>query len=172
MEGLKQYIRSIPDFPKKGVLFRDITTLLKNAAKFKQVIDVFYDRYKDKKIEAIVAAEARGFVLGGALAYKLDCAFVPVRKKGKLPAETIEVTYELEYGTDTICMHKDAIKPKERVLILDDLLATGGTAKAMCDLVKKAGGDIVSIAFMIELCDLNGRDKIKEYDIFTLIRYS
>ncbi len=171
MEDLKRYIRSIPDFPKKGVLFRDITTLLKNAAKFKQVIDVFYDKYKDKKIEAIVAAEARGFILGGALAYKLDCAFVPVRKKGKLPAETVEVTYELEYGTDTICMHKDAIKPKERVLILDDLLATGGTAKAMCDLVKKTGGDIVGIALMIELSDLNGRDKIKEYDIFTLIRY-
>lgn len=171
MEGLKQYIRSIPDFPKKGVLFRDITTLLKNPAKFKQVIDVFYDKYKDKKIEAIVAAEARGFILGGALAYKLNCAFVPVRKKGKLPAETVEVTYELEYGTDTICMHKDAIKPKERVLVLDDLLATGGTAKAMCDLVEKTGGDIVGIAFMIELSDLNGRDKIKEYDIFTLIRY-
>lgn len=171
MEGLKQYIRSIPDFPKKGVLFRDITTLLKNPTKFKQVIDVFYDKYKDKKIEAIVAAEARGFILGGALAYKLDCAFVPVRKKGKLPAETVEVTYELEYGTDTICMHKDAIKPKERVLILDDLLATGGTAKAMCDLVKKTGGDIVGIAFMIELSDLKGRDKIKEYDIFTLITY-
>ncbi|UCH12142.1 MAG: adenine phosphoribosyltransferase [Candidatus Omnitrophota bacterium] len=171
MEGLKQYIRSIPDFPKKGILFRDITTLLKNPAKFKQVIDVFYDKYKDKKIEAIVAAEARGFILGGALAYKLDCAFVPVRKKGKLPAGTIEATYELEYGTDTICMHKDAIKPKERVLILDDLLATGGTAKAMCDLVGKTGGDIVGIAFMIELCDLKGRDKIKEYDIFTLITY-
>ncbi len=171
MEGLKQYIRSIPDFPKKGILFRDITTLLKNPTKFKQVIDVFYDKYKDKKIEAIVAAEARGFILGGALAYKLDCAFVPVRKKGKLPAEAVEVTYELEYGTDTICMHKDAIKPKERVLILDDLLATGGTAKAMRDLVKKTGGDIVGIAFMIELSDLNGRDKIKEYDIFTLIRY-
>jgi len=171
MEELKQYIRSIPGFPKKGVLFRDITTLLKNPAKFKQVIDVFYDKYKDKKIEAIVAAEARGFILGGALAYKLDCAFVPVRKKGKLPAETVEVTYELEYGTDTICMHKDAIKPNERVLILDDLLATGGTAKAMCDLVKKAGGDIVGIAFMIELSGLKGRDKLKEYDIFTLIRY-
>ncbi len=171
MEELKRYIRSIPDFPKKGILFRDITTLLKNPTKFKQVIDVFYDKYKDKKIEELVAAEARGFILGGALAYKLDCAFVPVRKKGKLPAGTVEVTYELEYGTDTICMHKDAIKPNERVLILDDLLATGGTAKAMCDLVKKAGGDIVGIAFMIELSDLKGRDKIKEYDIFTLIRY-
>ena len=171
MEELKKYIRNIPDFPKKGILFRDITTLLKNKIKFKKVIDIFFDKYKDERIEAVVAAEARGFIIGGALAYKLNCAFVPVRKKGKLPAETVDVTYELEYGTDTLCMHKDAIKSNERVLILDDLLATGGTAKAMCDLVKKAGGDIISVAFMIELSDLNGRDKLTQYDIFSLITY-
>ena len=171
MENLKKYIRNIPDFPKKGRLFRDITTLLKEGAGFKEVIDVFYDKYKDKKIEQIVAAEARGFIIGGALAYRLNCGFVPVRKKGKLPAETISATYELEYGTDTLYMHKDAIKPNENALILDDLLATGGTAKAMCDLVKKSGGDIAGIAFMIELTDLKGRDKIKEYDYFSLIKY-
>ena len=171
MENLKKYIHNIPDFPKKGILFRDITTLLKEGVKFKEVIDIFYDKYKDKKIEQIVAAEARGFIIGGALAYRLNCGFVPVRKRGKLPAETVDVTYELEYGTDTLCMHKDAIKPNERVLILDDLLATGGTAKAMCDLVKKSGGDITGVAFMIELTDLKGRDKIKEYDYFSLIKY-
>ena len=171
MENLKKYIHNIPDFPKKGILFRDITTLLKEGVKFKEVIDIFYDKYKDKKIEQIVAAEARGFIIGGALAYRLNCGFVPVRKRGKLPAETVDVTYELEYGTDTLCMHKDAIKPNERVLILDDLLATGGTAKAMCDLVKKSGGDITGVAFMIELTDLKGRDKIKEYDYFSLMKY-
>jgi len=171
MEELKRYIRNIPDFPKKGVLFKDITTLLKNRAKFKEVIDTFYDKYKDKKIEAVAAAEARGFIIAGALAYKLNCSFVPVRKKGKLPYETIDVTYELEYGTDTLCVHKDAIKAGERVLIIDDLLATGGTAKAICDLVKKAGGDIIAVAFMIELSDLKGRDKLKGYDIFSLIIY-
>ena len=171
MENLKQYIRTIPDFPKKGILFRDITTLLKEGIKFREVVDIFYDKYKDKKIEQIVAAEARGFILGGALSYRFNCGFVPVRKKGKLPAETVGVTYELEYGTDTLCMHKDAIKQKERVLIIDDLLATGGTAKAMCDLVKKNGGNIISVAFMIELVGLKGRAKLTGYDVFSLITY-
>lgn len=171
MESLKKYIRNIPDFPKKGILFRDITTLLKEGIKFKEVIDIFYDKYKGAKIEAIVAAEARGFIIGSALAYKLNCGFVPVRKKDKLPAETVDVTYKLEYGMDTLCMHKDAIRPNERVLVIDDLLATGGTAKAMCDLVKKNGGDIVSVAFMIELADLKGRDKLTQYDIFSLMKY-
>jgi len=171
MEHLKEHIRNIPDFPKKGILFKDITTLLKAEDKFKEVIDIFYDKYKDKKIAAVVAVEARGFILGGALAYKLNCAFVPVRKKGKLPAETIEETYNLEYGTDTLCMHKDAIAKGERVLIIDDLLATGGTVRATCDLAEKAGAEITALAFMIELGELKGRDKLTGYDIFSLIKY-
>lgn len=171
MEELKKYIRNIPDFPKKGILFRDITTLLKEKDKFRDVIDAFYKKYKDKRIDAIVAAEARGFILGGALAYKLNCGFIPVRKKGKLPAETIDATYELEYGTDTLYMHKDAIKPNANILIIDDLLATGGTAKAMCDLIEKSKGKISGIAFMIELSGLKGRSKLAGYDIFSLITY-
>ncbi len=171
MEELKKYIRNIPDFPKKGILFRDITTLLKEEDKFKDVVDAFYKKYKNKKIDAIVAAEARGFIIGGALAYKLGCGFIPVRKKGKLPAETIEAAYELEYGTDTLYMHKDAIKPGANILIVDDLLATGGTAKAMCNLIEKAKGKVSGIALMIELADLNGRSKLAGYDIFSLITY-
>ncbi|MFH0732007.1 MAG: adenine phosphoribosyltransferase [Candidatus Omnitrophota bacterium] len=171
MEELKKYIRNIPDFPKKGILFRDITTLLKNSGKFKEVVDLLHNKYKDAKIDTIVAAEARGFIIGGALAYKLGCGFVPVRKKGKLPAETIEATYDLEYGTDTLCMYKDAIKNREKVLVIDDLLATGGTAKAMCDLVEKTGGKVASLAFIIELADLNGKLKLKDYNVFSLIIY-
>ncbi len=171
MEELKKYIRDIPDFPKKGILFRDITTLIKDKDKFKKVIDIFSEKYEDKKIDFIVAAEARGFIFASALAYKLGCGFIPVRKKGKLPAETIEATYDLEYGTDTLCMHKDAIRPNAKVLVVDDLLATGGTAKAMCDLVQKAKGKIAGVAFMIELADLKGRSKLSGYDVFSLITY-
>ncbi|MBN1404938.1 MAG: adenine phosphoribosyltransferase [Candidatus Omnitrophica bacterium] len=171
MEHLKKHIRSIPDFPKRGILFRDITTLLKEKKPFKEVIDIFYKKYKNKKIDAIVAAEARGFIFGGVLAHKLDCGFIPVRKKGKLPAETHEATYDLEYGKDALYMHKDAVNSKHKILIVDDLLATGGTAKAMCDLVEKAGGVVVGIAFMIELEELKGRKKLSKYDIFSLIKY-
>lgn len=171
MNELKEYVRSIPDFPKKGILFRDITTLIGNKEAFHKVIDIFIERYKNKRIEKVVAAEARGFILGGAIAYGLNGAFVPVRKKGKLPYKTIGARYELEYGTDSLHMHEDGIKQGERVLIIDDLLATGGTAKAICELVEKLKGEIVEIAFMIELSDLKGRKKLKGYKVFSLLVY-
>ena len=171
MIDLKKTIRDVSDFPKKGIIFKDITTLLSNKEAFKQVIDTFVMRYKDQDIDKIVAADARGFIFGGALAYELGVALVPVRKKGKLPYKTIEASYELEYGTDTLYMHEDAISPGDKVLVLDDLLATGGTAKAICDLIKRLKGDIVEVAFMIELSFLNGRDKLKDYKIFSQIIY-
>jgi len=170
-ENLKRYIRNIPDFPKKGILFRDITTLIKNPRVFKKVIDTFYKRYKKKKIDIVVAVEARGFIFGSVLAYKLNAGFVPVRKKGKLPAETVEVTYLLEYGEDTLTMHKDAIKKGQRILIVDDLLATGGTVKAVTELVEKLEGKVIECAFLIELTSLNGRKKLEKYPVFSLIRY-
>ena len=156
---LKNYIRNIPDFPKPGILFRDITTLLKDKKAFKLAVDALVNKYKRKKIDVVVAVEARGFILGGAVAHKLGVGFVPVRKKGKLPAKTNSVTYALEYGTDTLEMHHDAIKPNDKVLIVDDLLATGGTVKAVTDLVRQFQGKIAGIAFLIELTDLKGKDK-------------
>ena len=171
MKDLKQHIRDIPDFPKEGILFRDITTLIGNKDAFREVIDLLAQRYKDKGIEKIAAAEARGFIIGGALAYALGAGFVPVRKKGKLPHKTISASYELEYGTDSVHMHEDAIKEGEKVLVIDDLLATGGTAKALCDLVEKLKGEICEIAFMIELSELKGKDKLKDYETFSLIVY-
>lgn len=171
MEHLKQYIRSVPDFPKKGILFRDITTLLNNKERFREVIDVLSERYAGKNIDAVVAVESRGFIFGGALAYKLGAAMAPVRKKGKLPAKTISATYSLEYGEDTIEMHEDAFKPGARVLLLDDLLATGGTMSAAVDLVKKLKGNIVEIAFLIELADLEGRTKLKDLPVYSMVSY-
>ncbi len=168
---LKDCIRNIPDFPKPGILFRDITTLLKDNKAFKHALDALVDKYKNKKIDKVAAVEARGFILGGAVAYRLGAGFVPVRKKGKLPWKTNSATYELEYGTDTLELHHDAINPGERVLIVDDLLATGGTVKAVTDLVKQLQGNIVGIAFLIELTDLKGKDKIKEYPVYSLIKY-
>lgn len=168
---LKDYIRDIPDFPKAGILFRDITTLLKDKDAFKHAIDALVRKYKNKKIDLVVAVEARGFVLGGTIAYKLGAGFVPVRKRGKLPWKTHSVTYSLEYGIDTLEMHSDAIKPKARVLIVDDLIATGGTVKAVADLVKNLKGKIVGIAFLIELADLKGRNKLKGYPVYSLIKY-
>jgi adenine phosphoribosyltransferase len=170
-ENLKTYIRDIPDFPKKGIIFKDITTLLSDKDAFKEAIDVFIGRYKGKKIDKIVAADARGFIFGGALAYELGTGFVPVRKKGKLPYKAISADYELEYGTDTLYAHEDCIVPGERVLIVDDLLATGGTAKAICELVKRLGGEVVELAFLIELDFLSGRSKLKDYLIFSQIIY-
>jgi adenine phosphoribosyltransferase len=167
----KKHIRSIPDFPKPGILFKDITTLLKNKGAFKQTVDALAAKYKDKKIDLVVAVEARGFILGGAIAYRLGAGFVPVRKKGKLPAKTNSATYELEYGTDTLEIHQDAIKPDERVLIVDDLLATGGTVKAVTDLIRQLQGKIAGIAFLIELKDLKGIDKLKGYPVYSLIKY-
>lgn len=171
MIDLKKHIRDIPDFPKQGILFRDITTLIGNREAFKTVIDSFVGRYKDKRIDAVVAAEARGFIIGGAIAYGLGVKFVPVRKKGKLPHKVIGASYELEYGTDSLYMHEDGISPGEKILVVDDLLATGGTAKAICELVEKLKGKVMEAAFMIELSDLKGRDKIKGYSVFSQVVY-
>ena len=168
---LKAQIRNIPDFPKPGILFRDITTLLKDKRAFKLAVDTLAKKYKNKKIDLVVAVEARGFILGGAIAHKLGAGFVPVRKKGKLPAKANAVTYDLEYGSDTLEIHHDAISRENRVLIVDDLLATGGTVKAVTDLVKQLEGKIVGITFLIELLDLKGRDKLKDYPLFSLIKY-
>ncbi|MEK6727770.1 MAG: adenine phosphoribosyltransferase [Candidatus Omnitrophota bacterium] len=169
--NLKNYIRNIPDFPKPGILFRDITTLLKNKKAFEQGVGALAAKFKNKKIDVVVAVEARGFILGGAIAHKLGAGFIPVRKKGKLPAAAGSVTYDLEYGTDTLEMHHDAINPGDKVLIVDDLLATGGTVKAVTDLVKQIQGKIVGIAFLIELTDLKGIEKLKDYPVFSLIKY-
>lgn len=169
--NLKNYIRSIPDFPKKGILFRDITTLLKDKLAFKKAIDKLADKYKNKKIDIVLAVESRGFILGSVVAYKLSCGFVPVRKKGKLPAQTYSATYNLEYGTDTLEIHRDAIRPGQRVLLVDDLLATGGTVQAVTDLIRQLAAKIVGVAFLIELTDLKGRDKLKDYPVYSLIKY-
>ncbi len=170
-DSLKKYIRSIPDFPKQGILFRDITTLLKNKAAFKKAINSLAQAVKGKKIDYIIAIESRGFIFGAPLAYKLGAGFVPVRKKGKLPAETISAEYALEYGTDSLHVHKDAIKPGARVLIVDDLLATGGTMAAVCQLATQLKAKISGIIFLIELCGLKGREKLKGYPVYSLIQY-
>ncbi|MBI5472820.1 MAG: adenine phosphoribosyltransferase [Ignavibacteriae bacterium] len=164
-------IRSIPDFPKKGIVFRDITTLLKDPHSFACAIDAFYERYKDEKIAKVVSIESRGFVFGAPLAYKLGAGFVPVRKPKKLPAETIREEYALEYGTDAVEIHKDAIAPGERVLIIDDLLATGGTVLAAAKLVERLGGQIAGLAFLIELSFLKARARLSSYQLFTLVDY-
>jgi adenine phosphoribosyltransferase len=169
--NLEDYIRNVPDFPIKGIQFKDVTTLCKVHASFKESCDRLINHFKDKGIKKICAVEARGYVWGGVLAYKLDAGFVLIRKPGKLPAETIKETYELEYGTDTIEMHRDAIEKGEKVLLFDDLLATGGTAKAACNLIEKAGGSVAGIAFVIELTgSLHGRDKLEGYDIISLMK--
>ena len=168
---LKNHIRAIPDFPKKGILFRDITTLLNDKKAFKKSIDDLAKVFKSKKIDYIVAAESRGFIFGGVLAYKLGCGFVPVRKPGKLPYKTFRYTYSLEYGKDSLEMHRDAFKKGARVLVLDDLLATGGTAAALVNLVKKLNAKVVGVAFLVELTALSGRNKLKKYPIYSLIKY-
>lgn len=171
MEHLKELIRSIPDFPKKGILFRDITTLLQNGPEFRRAIDTLAEQYEGKKIDQIVAVESRGFIIAAPLAYKLNVGIIPVRKKGKLPYKTVETTYELEYGTDTLEMHADAFQPGANILIVDDLLATGGTAKATIDLVEKLKGKVVGICFLIELTDLKGIKKLKGYKVLSIIKY-
>ena len=168
---LKNYIRDIKDYPKEGILFRDITTLLKDKDAFKFAIDSMAKQVEDKKIDYIVGAESRGFLIGSALAYRLNCGFVPVRKKGKLPCKTISEEYALEYGTDSLYMHEDAINKGANVLIVDDLIATGGTALAMMKMVERLGGNIVGSSFLIELKELNGRKDINKYPVNVLIEY-
>jgi len=168
---LKKIIRNIPDFPKKGIIFRDITPLIGNKETFKFVTDAFAKRYRDKKIDYIISVESRGFIFGAALAYVIGAGLIPVRKKGKLPYQTLEVSYDLEYGKDTLEIHKDAFEKGKRVLILDDLLATGGTTRATIDLVGKLGGEVVEAAFAIELEFLKGREKIKDVPVFSLVKY-
>ena len=168
---LKEKIRNIPDFPKPGILFRDITTLLKDAPAFRSVIDALADRYAHTPIDLIAGIESRGFIFGAALACQLSRGFVPIRKPGKLPAKTVSAEYSLEYGTDRIEMHVDAVQGGARVLLIDDLLATGGTMQAACELVRKAGGCVAECAFIIELAGLQGRDKIKDQTVFSMIQY-
>ena len=171
IEKLKKSIRSIPDFPISGITFRDITTLLKEGDLFAESVDYIYDNFRDKDIDTIVGIESRGFIFGAAMAYKLNAAFVPVRKPGKLPAEKYSEEYDLEYGADQLEIHKDALSSKNNVLIVDDLLATGGSAMATCNLVEQTGATIQGVAFLIELEFLNGRKHIDKYDIFSLLSY-
>ncbi len=171
IKQLEDSIRAIPDFPKKGILFRDITTLLQDKDAFNFAIDLLAKQYKNEKIDYIVAVESRGFIFGAVLAYKLNCGFVPVRKKGKLPFKTHSITYSLEYGTDILEIHQDAFNPAARVLIVDDLLATGGTIAAVTELVEKMSADIAGLCFLIELTVLSGRDKLKGHSIFSLIKF-
>jgi adenine phosphoribosyltransferase len=168
---LAALIRNVPDFPKPGIQFKDITTLLKNGPAFKEIVDGWRDRYAGQRVDAIVGAEARGFMFGGALAYALELPFVPVRKPGKLPAETLSETFHLEYGTDTLEIHKDALNKGDRVVLIDDLLATGGTMEAMIKLVEQLGAEIVEIAFVVELPLLKGRDRLQGHPVHTLVEF-
>lgn len=168
---LKACIRTVPDWPAEGVRFRDITTLLQDPRAFKAAIDKFHERYREMRIDKIVGIDARGLIFGAALAYLLEVGFVPVRKKGKLPFDTIAQSYSLEYGEDQLEMHSDAIAQGEKVLIMDDLLATGGTIEASIKLVEKLGGKVLECAFVIDLPELKGRENIKEYSIFTLCEF-
>ncbi len=168
---LNQYIRDIQDFPKPGILFKDITPLLANPKAVKECLDLLLANLHDQKIDKVIGAESRGFFFATLLAQELNAGFVPVRKPGKLPFSTLEATYELEYGTDTLEIHTDAIKPGERVIIHDDVLATGGTAKALCELVEKLGGEIVQCNFIMELSFLNGRDKLTPHNVYAPLIY-
>ncbi|ACD53160.1 adenine phosphoribosyltransferase [Clostridium botulinum] len=168
---LKEKIRIIDGFPKEGISFKDITTLIGDGEGLKASIDMFVEYLKDKEIDLIVGPEARGFIFGVPVAYALGAGFVPVRKPGKLPGETISVNYDLEYGSDSLQIHKDSIKKGQRVAIVDDLLATGGTVEGVAKLVEEAGGEVVSLAFLIELIDLKGRDKLGDYDVISLTQY-
>ena len=168
---LKKSIRIVEDFPKKGISFKDITTLVADGEAFKYSIDAIVEHLKDKNVDIILGPEARGFIFGVPVAYALGVGFVPVRKKGKLPFETVSVSYDLEYGTDVLEIHKDAIKKGQRVAIVDDLLATWGTIEAVTRLVEAAGGEVVALDFAIELTELNGRDKLKGYEVMSLVQY-
>jgi adenine phosphoribosyltransferase len=171
-EPLKNLIREVPDFPKKGILFYDITTLLKDKTGFATLIDALSEHYLEKNIDLIIGIEARGFIFGPALGYRLNAGFVPVRKPKKLPAATAKVTYDLEYGTDTLEIHKDAVQKGQRVVIVDDLLATGGTAQACAQLVESIGGEVAGLGFAVELDFLKGRERLAKYDVFSLLHYA
>lgn len=167
---LASYIRNIPDFPRPGIQFKDITTLLKDRDAFRETIDRLVELFRDQNVELVVGIEARGFIIGAPLAYHLGCGFVPVRKKGKLPAATLSKTYNLEYGSATLEVHRDAIQKGQRVLIVDDLLATGGTTKAVCEMVEELGGNIVGVGFVVELEALKGREKLTPHRVYSLVR--
>lgn len=170
--NLSAYIRDIPNFPKEGIVFKDLTTLLKNPLAFRQAAEQLYAAVADKNIDKVVAIESRGFIFGALLAEKLNAGFVPIRKPGKLPAQTLQAEYLLEYGTDILEIHQDAIAPGERVLLHDDLLATGGTAEAACKLIEQLGGRVVHISFLVELGFLNGKEKLTNYVVSSIIQYN
>jgi len=166
---LGRFIRNVPDFPVEGIQFKDVTTLLQDPIAFSASVEELLEHYGDMEIDVVVGVESRGFIWGAILAYELGVGFVPVRKPGKLPAETVRAEYTLEYGTNALEMHKDAIQPGQKALVIDDLLATGGTAKATCELVEQLGGEVVGVAFLIELTFLGGRAKLAEYDVLALV---
>ena len=171
MKKVEDYIRTIPNFPEEGIMFRDVTTVLQDAEGFHLAIDEMQKLLADTEFDVIVGAESRGFIFGAPLAYNMKKAFVPVRKKGKLPCETVEATYELEYGTATIEMHKDSIKPGQKVVIVDDLIATGGTIEAAAQLIEELGGEVVKIVFLLELAGLEGRKRLSKYEVETVVTY-
>jgi len=171
MKNIEEYIRSIPDFPEKGIIFRDVTTVLQDADGLHLAVDLMQDKVKDLDFDVVVGPESRGFIFGTPIAYNLRKPFVPVRKKGKLPCETVEVSYDLEYGAATIEMHKDSIKPGQKILIVDDLIATGGTIEAIIKLVKQLGAEVVGAVFLVELKGLNGREKLKDIEVHSVIAY-
>ncbi len=171
MEELKKKIREVPDFPKPGILFYDLTTLLKDREGLRSVMDILTEEFKEKEIDRVVGIESRGFIFAPALAYNLNAGFVLVRKKGKLPAETVSASYDLEYGQDVLEMHKDAIEPGQRMLIVDDLIATGGTAAATAQMVRELKGEVVALAFIVELESLKGREKLDGAEVFSILKY-
>lgn len=171
MKKLEDYVRTIPDFPEKGIMFRDVTSVLQDKDSLRMSIDQMQELIKDTDFDVVVGPESRGFIFGVPIAYNLNKPFIPVRKKGKLPCETIEMEYDLEYGKAVIEMHKDSIKPGQKVVIIDDLIATGGTIEAIIKLIETLGGEVVKIIFLMELEGLNGRDKLKGYDVEAVIKY-
>lgn len=171
MKNIEDYIRTIPNFPEEGVMFRDITTLLADKDGLRLAVDKMMEELRDVDFDIVLGPESRGFIFGVPIAYNMYKSFVPVRKKGKLPAETESIDYDLEYGKSTLEIHKDAIKKGSKVIIVDDLIATGGTTEAICKLIEKLGGEVVKIVFLIELSGLNGRDKLKDYDLVSILKY-
>ena len=171
MEELKRKIREIPDFPKPGILFYDLTTLMKDAESLRSVIDILTEKYREMRIDRVIGIEARGFIFGSGVAYNLGAGFVPVRKKGKLPAQKVSVSYDLEYGQSVLEMHEDAVEAGQRVLIVDDLIATGGTAAATAQMVRQLGAKVLALAFVVELEFLNGREKLGDSEVFSILRY-